>query len=540
MAGVWTRVYGLIWLLFLFGSCVREELQTASACDDLVPGDIVITELHANPDGSDGDGEYIELFNASGAPIPLDGLTLVSSRLDGTGAMAHRFFGASMAADDYLVVGNAPLDAMLPHLDYSYGNTLGSLRNSDAVISIGCDGTLIDQVSYERTADGRALELDGRLAPDHELNDDATHWCTTPDGVDEVSSGNFGTPGAVNSPCAFEEPEDGCLESGTRRAIHVPERGEVQLREWMANPEGADADLEWVEALFLAEVDLNGFQLGPSPDALTTVFDGEECFPVGAGERVVFGASPAAAPRVDAELGFSLGNSAARSIVAGVGSTVLDRVDYESTVEGVAWQLDPNDELCPALPQDEYIADNFGTPGEANPSCPLILASGMCFDNGEPREILSPGPGEAWISEWMANPLSVGNRDGEWVEVRFDNAVDLNGLVLSDLSSSTAPIERDECLQVPAGAHVLFARNTNPLENGGLERVDALLSLSLNNSDETIQLGVGEQVLDSVSYERSEAGVAIQVDPRGHVCNATQPYGDGGLGSPGAANPLCS
>jgi hypothetical protein len=312
---------------------------------------LVVTEVHANPDGSDGNGEYLELFNASGTPLVLDGLTLVASRSDGGSPKAHRFTGGSIDAGDYFVVGNAPIGSMPAHVDYSYGNTLGSLRNSDAVVSVRCGETLIDEVSYVRTTDGRALELDGRLAPDHELNDEPGHWCTTPKGVREVSDGNFGTPGASNSPCDVTRVEGTCLEGGSGRAIETPVPGEVKITEWMANPEGSDADFEWVEALFEASADLNGFQLGPAPDALKAVLDQEACFPVGAGARVVFGASPAAAPRVDAELGFSLGNSGARSIVVGADGVVLDQVNYDGTVEGVAWQIDPNEEICLALPE---------------------------------------------------------------------------------------------------------------------------------------------------------------------------------------------
>jgi hypothetical protein len=307
----------------------------------------------------------------------------------------------------------------------------------------------------------------------------------------------------------------------------------------MANPAGADADLEWVEVLFAVEADLNGFQLGPSPNALAAAVDQDECFPIGAGERVVFGASPAAAPRVDSELSFSLGNSGERSIVAGVNGVVLDQVDYEGTVEGRAWQLDPEDELCLASTHEAYISENFGTPGENNPTCPVVLGPGMCMEESAPRPIVSPIPGEAWITEWMANPLEVGNRNGEWLEVQFERAVDLNGLVLSDLSSSSSPIQAESCLKVAAGAHVLFARSANPSENGGLERVDHELSLSLNNSDETIALSIGGQSLDTVSYERSKAGIATQIDALGNVCDASQAYGDGDLGTPGTPNPRC-
>jgi len=125
------------------------------------------------------------------------------------------------------------------------------------------------------------------------------------------------------------------------------------------------------------------------------------------------------------------------------------------------------------------------------------------------------------------------------VEVRFDAAVDLNGLVLSDLTSSTTTVAGEDCLRIRAGTHVVFARNANPEENGGIEGVDAELSLSLNNSDETITLSIDGQVLDSVTYARSKAGVATQVDATGNVCDAVRTYGDGDFGTPGSANPWC-
>ncbi len=174
MADAWNATRGVACLMLVLGACAREELAATGLCDDIEPGDFVITEVHANPDGSDGDGEYVELFNTSGGPLAFDGLTLVSSRSDGTGAKAHRFFGTSVGAGDYWVAGNASRDSTPPYIDYSYGDTLGSLRNSDARISVRCGERIIDQVSYESTADGRALELDGRFAPDHELNDEAS------------------------------------------------------------------------------------------------------------------------------------------------------------------------------------------------------------------------------------------------------------------------------------------------------------------------------------------------------------------------------
>lgn len=540
MTGTWNWKRWLTCLALALCGCAREELAFGFACDELEAGDLVISEVHANPDGSDGESEYIELFNASRVSLTLDGLSLASSRSDGTGMATHRLSGASIPSGGYLVLGNASLESIPAHIDYSYEDALGNLRNADARLSIRCGERLIDEVEYLRASEGRASELDGRFVPDHELNDEASHWCATPADMNEISPGNFGTPGEANNPCEIEELEGGCLEDGVRRALVSPEPGELRIEEWMANPKGSDADFEWVEVFFVTQADLNGLQLGASSEGLKTVFDEASCFPVDAGGRVVIGASPAAAPRVDAELRQSLGNAGARSIVAAVGGRILDRVDYDETVEGVAWQIDPGGERCLAPANDEYLTGNFGSPGESNPRCPVSLGPGMCFDQGTPRAILNPGPDEAWISEWMANPQASGSQKGEWLEVRFEVDADVNGMSLSDLASDGGVIEQEDCMRARAGTQLLLARSPDPQENGGLPDVDAPLPISLNNGDETIVLRFGEVIVDTLSYERSKPGVATQVDELGETCDATQSFGDGDLGTPGSANPRCT
>jgi hypothetical protein len=272
---------------------------------------------------------------------------------------------------------------------------------------------------------------------------------------------------------------------------------------------------------------------------LKAAIDRDECFPVDAGQSVVFGASPAAAPRVDADLGFSLGNSGVRTIVVAIGGVILDEISYEGTSEGIAWQVDAEATMCLSDALHEYAPDNFGTPGAPNPSCPAVLEAGMCFDEGVPRDIVRPGAGDAHIVEWMADPAAVDNRMGEWVEVRFDTGADLNGLTLADLTGSASVLESDRCITVPAGSHVVWARNLDPFLNGGVDDAIAELSLSLNNRDETISLSIDGEVLDSVAYERAESGAASQVDRFGNVCTASTRYGDGDLGTPGSPNPWC-
>ncbi|KPK16113.1 MAG: hypothetical protein AMJ62_06915 [Myxococcales bacterium SG8_38] len=540
MARVWKRAHWLVCSSLALVACGREAVGSEPLCHGILPGDLVITEVHANPDGADADGEYIELYNAGGTRAPLDGVTLAASRTDGASPRMHRFAtAAEIDAGDYFVVGNAEGEVMPDYLDYTYGDSLGSLRNTDGLLSLWCGEQLLDEVAYAETADGRATELDGRFVPDDELNDDPASWCTAPEGAVEVTPGNFGTPGSPNSDCAASPTEGFCLSGDSVRAVRPPAPGDLRITEWMANPAGPDADFEWVEVAFDADVDLNGFHLGPAPHAMNAVVEGEECFAVDAGTRLVFGGSPAAAPRVDAKLGFSLGNSGARSIVAGHGGTILHRLDYETTTEGFAWQTDRDQKVCLALPTDEYAEGNFGTPGAENRPCPIELGPGECFDERVPRPVVSPAPGQALITEWMANPSAVGNREGEWVEVRLDADLDLNGLTLSDRVGGTTLLEDEQCLRVAAGTHLVLARSTDPLVNGGIEDVDGELSLSLNNGDETITLRVGDEVLDSVAYERSEPGVATQIDELGRICAAVRPYGEGDLGTPGSANPPC-
>ena len=55
-----------------------------SCADNLLVGDLVITEVMANPEGDDSGNEYFEIYNASSDTIELTGLFLVSDTVDMT------------------------------------------------------------------------------------------------------------------------------------------------------------------------------------------------------------------------------------------------------------------------------------------------------------------------------------------------------------------------------------------------------------------------------------------------------------------------
>ena len=87
------------------------------------------------------------------------------------------------------------------------------------------------------------------------------------------------------------------------------------------------------------------------------------------------------------------------------------------------------------------------------------------------RDTVTPVPGDLVITEVMPSPSSVSDAVGEWFEARATRDVDLNGLGLDRAGDTTANPNRDpvaDCLHVTAGTHVVFARNADPVMNGGL------------------------------------------------------------------------
>ncbi|MEM7436362.1 MAG: hypothetical protein AAF436_14475 [Myxococcota bacterium] len=524
-------------LLSLVCGCGGDPLPGDPGCD-VAEGDFVLTEVLANPDGADGTNEYVEIHNPGSTGRSLRGVVLASSRDDGTGRVEHRFGDIDVAGGAYFVVGNADADQLPDHVDYSYGSGLGNLRNATAKLSLWCGQRLIDAVSYQSTRDGYALILDGEVLPNSDRNDDVAEWCEALDAI-QGFAGNSGSPGMANASCDGAPVATTCADSNGV-SLASPVVGDAVITEWMANPRGLDADLEWVEVTFTSTVDVSGVRLGTGFDDLgASPFTG--CSPVDAGTTVVFGASPGAAPRVDATLNVSLGNVGPRGIVLAADDEVVDQVDYDGAPEGRAWQVDASGLLClaPMGPDYEYAEGNAGSPGLPNPTCPPALGPGMCFDDGVPRDIRPPVAGSVQVIEWMASPVSSENRTGEWVEVFVGSDADLNGLTWSDLTGPSDPLESTTCIHVAAGTLLVFARSDDPALNGGLPFVDYVLPISLNNGNESISLELGGTPLDSVTYDKSEPGTATQFDGFGVRCLASTSYGAGDFGTPGAPNPLC-
>ena len=98
--------------------------------------------------------------------------------------------------------------------------------------------------------------------------------------------------------------------------------------------------------------------------------------------------------------------------------------------------------------------------------------------------MVAPLLGDVVITEIMVNPASVSDTSGEWFEIYFDKAADLNGLELGKtVGDVDFEVDDATCVEVAAGSYVLFAINGDPLTNGGLPAVDVVYSgITLSNS----------------------------------------------------------
>lgn len=540
----------------------------ADPCAGLLPGDLVISEVMANPSGADDGREWVEIHNPGSAQLAIGGLELVRSAEDGSGARAHVLDTADLlAAGAYYVLGGV-LDAARPsYVNYGYGSELGDFGNTSGRVVLRCGDRVIDEVVYLDSTDGASRAYDGDLPPNATANDDTTRWC---DSSATFSTGDFGSPGARNASCGGSVLGR-CSEGGVERDTIPPTEGDLVITELHPNPMAvADGEGEWFEVLVQAEVDLNGLQLGKVPGTVVTTLSSSECLSVSPGTYVLFASNDDALTNggmanVDFVADLALSNSGG-SVFVGYADVVLDTFTYTSSGDGAATQLDPrhltfeenDDEDLWCRATAAYGDGDRGTPGGANMQCMFPLPDGMCdAGGGTLRAIVPPVLGDVVITELMPDSGAVGDTQGEWFEVYFASDADLNGLEMGTaLGSVGYRIEQEACLRVAAGSYVVFAKEAAGA-NGGLpgSPID-YDTLTLGNSATsvapgTLFVGLDGAALDVANWFTSDSGVARSLDisalsadenqTEANWCAAaaTDTYGAGDRGTPGAPNPAC-
>ncbi len=568
MNAVWTRRAAMapasLTAALLVAGCSSESGPSADECRaELLPGDIVISEIMANPLGQSAGQEWFEIYNASSAPIDLEGAHLVV----GTGGGADRHVMDSMIIEpgQYAVLAGVLPEFLADYHDYAYGNDL-SFPNSGGDVAIECGTELVDSVLYPAMDAGVAMGLDGAITPDHLANSDPSNWCPQQQTFD--ADGSRGTPGARNDACGAIS-QDTCNDGGTQRDVINPQEGDLVISEIMARTT-SDVNFregEWFEVHVAREggVDLNGLQLGryipdvegeddPGPRDVGQTLASADCLYYEEGSHVVVARSAdpelnGGLPHVDFEFSLDRGTGLRTEdggIYLGFQNEIIETVTWrnpwssgcDSTRNfcGVSLGLDPGhltpegssdpDNWC--FSSDRFSPQGGGTPGLANASC---FSGGVCVDgDGNPRDAVSPEPGDLVITEVMPSPQNgLDNTEAEWFEVLVTRDVDLNALQLGQYrhADHDSPGPREvaqvlahrECLRHGAGSYVIFARSDDPERNSELPHVDYVLNLgfhTLVNGEGGVYLTLDDELDEPIAFttwKSANAGVALNLDP---------------------------
>ena len=161
---------------------------------------VVINEISYNPPESGNDSlEYIELYNAGGSEVNLQGWHF-------TAGVEDTFPDVTIAPGEYFVTAiSAQAMQNVFHISVHEWSA-GALNNTgESIILFDASNNYVDSVRYadsnpwptEADGSGPSLEL---ISPELD-NNDGTNWQISGNGTGVIINGNevFGTPGAENS-----------------------------------------------------------------------------------------------------------------------------------------------------------------------------------------------------------------------------------------------------------------------------------------------------------------------------------------------------
>jgi hypothetical protein len=399
------------------------------------------------------------------------------------------------------------------------------------------------------------------------------------------------------APALPEEPCDGVAP------------GDIVLSEFMADPAGSDTGKQYIELYNTTDhsVDLSGLTVFQSmSDGSRLNATALPSFPVSSHSYFVLGDAGDDKSSRPAYLNYGYGNALGSlrhengKIGVSCGRTVITELAYPEVSAGHARQLDGTSapsaarlgdatqwcDAAGALNSLAPIGENYGSPGATNHPCSLGkqdtldaglnvsrptgvggnsaivepdagITSGGCVDpvTGSRRAINMPQPGDLVITEVMPAPSVNNNGPGEWFEVLATRGVDLNQIELANEGSANTVLTSEACLGVQADSWLLFARSSDPAQNGWLPSPTALFDFTLadtvssNYPERAVVLRLDGNVIDRAHWLKATKGVAMQRSRSSLDSGAiaewclapSKPrFGAGDQGTPGAANLACA
>ena len=373
------------------GQCVAGDICVPIL--PVVPGDVTITEVMANPH-DEGSGEWFEVrFTENVKGKHLNGLAIV---VDGTQkGVLEGVDGNCVAAsaNEYLAIAKDSAHLTDQGIENVVEVAKLGLKNDSVDLVLKSGDEVIAAAAYDEKTDGISYQLNIYEIDAPEL---AENWCYTPATEDFLftgaeGKGSYGTPGKPNTGCPLVCDPDECEFDGMCAKTDPVKSGHLVITEVMADPGGDKG--EWFEVLVTAEADgkhLNGLEVfvdNSSKGAVAS--DSNECLVANGNDILVVGKGldlfatpyPVKADLLVSSLALKNGKFELRLAAGGFD---VDAATYASKVSGVSYQLNGlfvdsvsnnnPDNWCytPDTPENEIETGSYGTPGELNPECPAL------------------------------------------------------------------------------------------------------------------------------------------------------------------------
>jgi hypothetical protein len=538
-----------------------------------LPGQLLITEFMANPDGiADGDGEWFEIVSLAPEAVDLAHCKLHDGGIDSF-PLADSWATLPMEPGARWVLGpNANVETNGGvQVDVVYSDFY--LSNQSDEIRITCAGEIVEEVTYDGDwpiEPGVALSFDGAASQDTVTNDAQLHWCA---GQTEYVAGNVGSPGLENGDCPVLDTEvDSCVLIGPA-GTEVVEGAPLVFTGLLFDEEDTDV----TEGLDEVPLLVAQAGWGVAGSELDTWMWADAAGVASWNDSEMPGYDQYSVSMAAPELGsysalfrFSMDDGATWTLCDLTGSddgfAIEDAGSFASAEDpciGVT---------CGDAPEPECFGDVFTSYSgegtcvadgitaacvfdEATEDCALTVAT--CTASGCAGGATVPLVGEIVISEIMTNPSAVSDGNGEWFELVnvTEYLLNLEGCSVQGTNDTPSIITTGGALLAAPGVEMLFVRNENEEENGGLKGDYAYSGLTLGNGEDSLSLHCGDTLIDEVTWDDGltfpdPAGSSMQLDAGSidaaindsgeHWCAAEEPYGDlGDLGTPGAANALC-
>jgi hypothetical protein len=185
------RVIGISAAVLAVG-CVRDPVP--AECPTIGVGELIVTEFRGPQQDPDALGTWVEIFNASGAIIDLEGIKVRFRKKDGSSEVpiiVRR--SVTVAAGAYAVLGLVLDDANLPsHINYGFLEDFHQDFLPAAAVDVEACGTRIDRAVYDVLPKTGTYSF-GLTPPDADANDIPINWC--------VNAASAGTPQQANPAC---------------------------------------------------------------------------------------------------------------------------------------------------------------------------------------------------------------------------------------------------------------------------------------------------------------------------------------------------